>query len=119
MSGKNLDLDPDPDMQIISGSVFGSDKSPPPKPRQKLYISPLSRHVVYRLILYPFLTEEEKDVGVGIHQTTLNPGEHCRKAANNAMEVLKQIIKCFHYRMEVLKQIIKCFHYRDKNTFQI
>jgi predicted YcjX-like family ATPase len=33
----------------------------------------------------------------------LKPEEHCRKAANNAMEVLKQIIKCFHYR--------------EKNTF--
>jgi hypothetical protein len=47
-------------------------------------------------------TEQAKDVGVYI-TPTMKPGEHCRKTANKAKGVLKQITKCFHYR--------------DRNTF--
>jgi hypothetical protein len=60
------------------------------------------RHKYYMKGTLLGTTEEEEGVGVYI-TPTLKPGEHCRKAANKAMGVLKQITKCFHYR--------------DKNTF--
>jgi hypothetical protein len=41
-------------------------------------------------------TEEEKDVGIYVNPS-LKPGMHCKKAANKAMAILKQITNCFHY----------------------
>ena len=40
---------------------------------------------------------EEKDIGILIHQS-LKPTKHCKKAADMAGAVLKQITKNFHFR---------------------
>ena len=40
---------------------------------------------------------EEKDLGILIHQS-LKPTKHCKKAADMAGAVLKQITKNFHFR---------------------
>ena len=47
--------------------------------------------------------EEEKDIGILIHRS-LKPSKQCKKAADMAGAVLKQITKNFHYR--------------DKNVFK-
>jgi hypothetical protein len=60
------------------------------------------RHKYYMKGTLLGTTEEEKYIGVYINPT-LKPREHCRKAANKTMGVLKKITKCFYYR--------------DKNTF--
>ncbi len=56
-------------------------------------------------------TEEEKDVGIYVNPS-LKPGTHCKKAANKAMAVLKQITNCFHYRdrnvfLKLYKQYVR------------
>jgi ribonucleases P/MRP protein subunit RPP40 len=43
------------------------------------------------------ISEEEKDVGVYVN-TSLKPGNQCKKAATKATQVLKQIMRNFHYR---------------------
>ena len=40
---------------------------------------------------------EEKDIGILVHQS-LRPSKHCKKAADMAGAVLKQITKNFHFR---------------------
>jgi hypothetical protein len=42
-------------------------------------------------------TEEEKDVGVTIHQS-LKPSRQCERAAQTARRVLGQLTRAFHYR---------------------
>ena len=49
------------------------------------------------------VVEEEKDIGVLI-QKNLKPSKHCKKAADIASAVLRQLARNFHYR--------------DKNTFK-
>ena len=39
----------------------------------------------------------EKDIGVNISRS-LKPSEHCARAAGNAMGVLYQLLRSFHYR---------------------
>ena len=41
--------------------------------------------------------DEEKDIGILIHKN-LKPSRHCKKAADMAGAVLKQITKNFHFR---------------------
>ena len=49
------------------------------------------------------VVEEEKDIGV-VMQKNLKPSKHCKKAADIASAVLRQLARNFHYR--------------DKNTFK-
>ena len=43
------------------------------------------------------VVEEEKDIGVTIH-SSLKPSRHCKKIADTANAVLRQITKNFHFR---------------------
>jgi len=57
------------------------------------------------------VVEEEKDVGVWIHNS-LKPAKHCKRAANTAMGVLDQLRTSFHFRdrnifMKLYKQYVR------------
>ena len=43
------------------------------------------------------VVEEEKDIGVTIH-SSLNPSKHCKRVADTANAVLRQLTKNFHFR---------------------
>ena len=43
------------------------------------------------------VVEEEKDVGVLVHKS-LKPSRHCKKGADTANAVLRQLARNFHYR---------------------
>jgi hypothetical protein len=43
--------------------------------------------------------EEEKDIGVLVHQS-LKPAKYCEKSANMAAAILRQIERNFHYTVE-------------------
>ena len=42
------------------------------------------------------VVEEEKDIGV-VMQKNLKPSKHCKKAADIASAVLRQLARNFHY----------------------
>lgn len=57
------------------------------------------------------VVEEEKDVGIIIHNS-LKPAKHCRKAATKALSVLGQIRRNFHFRdrhvfLKLYKQYVR------------
>ena len=43
------------------------------------------------------VVEEEKDIGVTIH-SSLKPSKHCKRVADTANAVLRQLTKNFHFR---------------------
>ena len=56
-------------------------------PQYEYYMSGIKLKVV----------EEEKDIGVTIH-SSLKPSEHCKRVADTANAVLRQLTKNFHFR---------------------
>ncbi len=62
------------------------------------------------------VVEEEKDVGVIVHKS-LKPSNNCKKAANTAKAVLRQIARSFHFRDKSIFKKLFCQFVRPHLEF--